>query len=161
MAEKRLTAYPEAVTLSDNDYVMIDNGGANGTKKFLAKNLGGGSPVYDVIMGGLDRVYGTTEANYIGTFNTWVDIDTGKSFVDYDEIILVSCTQNDHIETGAKSRVFTRVPKYVLEYYDKLYVEELHGSTAYVKCCLDYTNNKFYLHNWNYLCPIALIGIKY
>lgn len=41
MAEKRLTAYPEAETLADNDYVMIDNGGANGTKKFLAKNLGG------------------------------------------------------------------------------------------------------------------------
>lgn len=115
----------------------------------------------EVIMGGLDRVYGTTTNNYIGTFSQWVDIDAGKSFADYDEIILVSCTQNDHVATGAKSRILSRMPKYVLEYYDKVYVEELHGSTAYVKVCLDYTNNKFYLDNWNYLCPITLIGVKY
>lgn len=40
--KKRITAYPTASSLGDDDYVMIDNGGANGTKKFKAKNLGGG-----------------------------------------------------------------------------------------------------------------------
>ncbi len=126
---------------------------------------GGGGKSYEtrteVIMGGLDRVYGTTPANYIGTFNQWVDIDAGKSFADYDEIILVSCLQADHVATGAKSIIITRVPKYVLEYYDKLYTEEYDGNTNNVKFCLDYTNNKFYLDNFNYLCPIALIGVKY
>lgn len=39
--KKRITAYPTASSLGDDDYVMIDNGGANGTKKYLAKNLGG------------------------------------------------------------------------------------------------------------------------
>ena len=122
---------------------------------------GGGGSTTEVIMGGLDRVYGTTPANYIGTFSQWVDIDAGKSFSDYDEIILLSCLQGDHIATGSKSRIFTRVPKYVLAYYDKLYNEDYCGSAYYVKYCLDYTNNKFYLDNWNYLCPIALLGVKY
>lgn len=40
--KKRLTSYPEATELQDDDYVMVDNGGPEGTKKFLAKNLGGG-----------------------------------------------------------------------------------------------------------------------
>lgn len=123
---------------------------------------GGGGVTTEVIMGGLDRVYGTTPANYIGTFNSWADIDAGKSFADYDEIILVSCTQSDHIATGSKSRIFTIVPKYVLAYYDKLYTEDYNGqNTLYVKFGLDYTNNKFYLDNWNYVCPIALLGVKY
>ena len=116
----------------------------------------------EVIMGGLDRTYGTTTNNYIGTYSQWVDIDAGKSFAEYDEIILVSCTQNDESTTGSKNRVLSRIPTYLLEYYDKLYIEELHGGTTiYVKCCLDFTNNKFYLNNWNNLCPIALIGVKY
>jgi hypothetical protein len=160
--KKRITDYPEALTLSDNDYVMVDNGGANGTKKFKAKSLGGGSPVFEVIMGGLDRVYGTTTDNYIGTYNQWISIDAGKSFADYDEIILVACAQNDDTSTGSKNRVLHITPTYLLKYYDKLYIEHYHGSTTlYVKCCLDFTNNKFYLNNWNNLCPIALLGIKY
>ena len=160
--KKRLTDYPEAVTLSDSDYVMVDNGGANGTKKFLAKNLGGGSYTVDVLMGGLDRVYGTTTDNYIGTFGQWVDIDNGKSFSDYDEIILVSCTQIDDTATGAKNRVVSIRPTYLLEYCDKLFIEEYHGNTTiYVRVSLDYTNNKFYLNNFNYLCPIALLGVKH
>ena len=41
--KKRLTSYPEATELQDDDYVMVDNGGPEGTRKFLAKNLGGSS----------------------------------------------------------------------------------------------------------------------
>ena len=160
--KKRLTAYPEATVIQDNDYVMIDNGLAQGTKKFLAKNLGGGSYTVDVLMGGLDRVYGTTTDNYIGTFGQWVDIDAGKSFSDYDEIILVSCPQADDVPTGSKNRVLSIRPTYLLEYYDKLNINEYYGTnTVYVNVALDYTNNKFYLINYNYLCPIALLGVKY
>lgn len=39
--KKRITDYPLATTVNTNDYVMIDNGGANGTKKYPASNLGG------------------------------------------------------------------------------------------------------------------------
>ena len=42
MAElNRITDYPEATELSDDDYVFIDNG--VNSKKFLAKNMGGGT----------------------------------------------------------------------------------------------------------------------
>ena len=43
MAKKRITDYPEATELSNDDYVWIDDGTANGSKKFKAINLGGGS----------------------------------------------------------------------------------------------------------------------
>lgn len=121
-----------------------------------------GGYTIDVLMGDLDRVYGTTTDNYIGTFGQWVDIDNGKSFSDYDEIILVSCTQIDDTATGAKNRVVSIRPTYLLEYCDKLFIEEYHGNTTiYVRVSLDYTNNKFYLNNFNYLCPIALLGVKH
>ena len=38
---KRITDYPEATEIANDDYVFIDNGVSS--KKFLAKNLGGGS----------------------------------------------------------------------------------------------------------------------
>lgn len=123
---------------------------------------GGGGMTTEVIMGDLDKVYGTTPANYMGTFNQWVRIDEGKSFADYDEIILVSCAQNDSVSTGGKDRVLHRIPVYLLEYYNKLYIAQYNGTTTlYVKACFDYTNNTFFLENFNYLCPIALLGVKY
>lgn len=39
--KKRLTSYPEATELQDDDYVMVDNGLTQGTKKYKAKSLGG------------------------------------------------------------------------------------------------------------------------
>ena len=149
-------AYQAQVTALNVTYVRDESKAIEALEQ-----SGSGGITTEVIMGSLDRVYGATTDNYIGTFNAWSSIDEGKSFADYDEIILVSCTQSDFTVIGAKSRVMTRVPRYVLEYYDMLYVEELHGSTLYVKCALDFTNNKFYLDNWNYLCPIALLGVKY
>lgn len=128
----------------------------------LEQGGGGGGMTTEVIMGDLDKVYGTTPANYIGTFNQWVSIDEGKSFADYDEIILVSCAQNDSVSTGGKDRVLHRIPVYLLEYYNKLYIAQYNGTTTlYVKACFDYTNNTFFLENFNYLCPIALLGVKY
>jgi hypothetical protein len=160
--KKRITSYPTVTVIGEDDYVMLDNGRANGTKKILASALGGkDASLVEIIMGDLDRVYGTTPANYIGTFNQWDSIDSGKSFSDYDEIIIVMCPQNDDSASGAKSRFFYSIPVYVLEYYDKVYSEYTNGNVAYTKYALDYTNNKFYLSNFNYCCPIALVGVKY
>ena len=121
---------------------------------------GGGGATTEVIMGDLDRVYGTTPANYIGTFNQWTDIDSGKSFSDYDAILLICKRQADAIY-GTVIYI-DRTDVALLQHYDKtskvLYPE---GNTYYVKYGLDYTNNKFYLDNWNYCCPIALVGVKY
>lgn len=121
---------------------------------------GGGGVTTEVIMGGLDREYGTATSNYIGTFNAWESIDAGKSFTDYDEILLICKGQNSPIY-GTKIMI-DRIEKSMLQHYDKIckyYYPE--GNTLYVKYGLDYTNNKFYLENWNYCCPIALVGVKY
>lgn len=124
---------------------------------------GGSSPTYEVIMGDLDRVYGTTPSNYIGTFNTWVDIDSGKSFSDYDEILLVSKLQSN--PTYGTKTAYTididRVDVNLLEHYDVISRQKYVGNTIYVKYGLDYTTNKFYLENFNYLCPIALVGVNF
>lgn len=159
--KKRITDYTEETTLQSNDYVLIDNGNAGGTRKFLASNLGGSSASIEVIMGDLDRSYGTTTSNYIGTFNSWVDIDSGYSFSDYDEILLVCKRQNSSITNAIAIQVHSTNVK-LLEHYNK--VSEYYyadSSSVYVKYGLDYTNDKFYLENFNYLCPIALIGVKY
>ena len=42
MGKKRITDYPEATEIANDDYVWIDNGTDFGSRKFLAKNLGGG-----------------------------------------------------------------------------------------------------------------------
>ena len=45
MGKKRITDYPEATEIANDDYVWIDNGTDFGSRKFLAKNLGGGTSV--------------------------------------------------------------------------------------------------------------------
>lgn len=117
--------------------------------------------VVDTIMGGLDREYGTTTANYIGTYNQWDSIDSGKSFADYDEILLICKKQTD--PTYATAIVIDRTDVSLLQHYVKTckYMFPDGNNTIYVKYGLDYTNNKFYLENWNYCCPIALIGVKH
>ena len=127
-------------------------------------SIGGGSGSYtvDVIMGDLDRTYGTTPANYIGTFNQWDSIDSDKHFKDYDEIILVGVMQAE-VLAGTYRRLEDRTNVNILKHYDKLfkdYFPEGNG-TNYIKYALDYTNDKFYLYNFNYLCPITLLGVKY
>ena len=121
----------------------------------------GSESAFDVIMGGLDREYGTTTSNYIGTYNQWDSIDAGKSFADYDEIILVIKPQT---APAYGEKVYTAIVNVeLLKHYDKyaLYTFPEGGSTVYVKCGLDYTNDKFYLENFNYMCPIALVGVKH
>ena len=121
----------------------------------------GGGSVVETIMGDLDREYGITPANYIGTLNQWDSIDTGKSFADYDEIILVMKPQANPVYG---SKIYTSIVNVtLLQHYDKyaLYAFPEGNATSYVKCGLDYTNNKFFLENLNYMCPIALIGVKH
>lgn len=121
----------------------------------------GSESAFDVIMGGLDREYGTTPANYIGTYNQWDSIDAGKSIADYDEIILICKKQTN--TTYGTAIVIDRTEVSLLQHYDttcKYYFPD-GNNTVYVKYGLDYTNNKFYLENWNYACPIALIGVKH
>lgn len=133
------------------------------TEAINALEAGGGGSITEVIMGGLDRVYGTTAANYIGTFNQWDSIDTGKSFADYDEIMLIVKEQNN-ANYGGKTAYKIQIDKVdttLLQHYDIISRQFLIGSTQYVKYGLDYTNNKFYLENFNYACPIALVGVKY
>lgn len=161
--KKRITAYPEALTLGDDDYVLVDNGGANGTKKFKAKNLGGGASTIEVIMGDLDRTYGTTTDNYIGTLNQWVSIDNGKSFEDYDAIMIVGKPQGSSSISDCIWYDDDIVLVSILKHYDKVYRKAgmRSNTTQYIEYGLDYTNNKFYLANFSYYCPIALLGIKY
>jgi len=140
------TETAETITIGDDSY-----------------SIGGGSGSYtvDVIMGDLDRTYGTTPANYIGTFNQWVDIDSGKSFSDYNEILLIMKPQAN---PTYGTKVYTHiVNSSLLQHYNTyaIYAFPEGGSTTYVRCGLDYTNNKFFLENFNYICPIALIGVKY
>lgn len=140
------TETAETITIGDDSYSI---GG------------GGGSYSMDVIMGDLNRTYGTTPSNYIGTFNQWVAIDNGKSFSDYNAIMIVGLPQG----TGSVGKWFDddTVPVELLKHYDK--VQRKFGmrssTTQYIEYALDYTNNKFYLINFSYFCPIALIGIKY
>lgn len=121
----------------------------------------GGGSVVETIMGDLDREYGTTAANYIGTFNQWDSIDTGKALADYDEILLICKKQTN--PTYGTAIVIDRTDVSLLQHYDKTckYLFPDGNNTIYVKYGLDYTNNKFYLENWNYACPIALIGVKH
>lgn len=118
-------------------------------------------PIVETIMGGLDREYGTTASNYIGTYNQWDSIDTGKSFADYDEILLICKKQTT--PTYGTAIVIDRTDVSLLQHYDKTckYMFPDGNNTIYVKYGIDYTNNKFYLENWNYCCPIALIGVKH
>lgn len=122
----------------------------------------GGSSSTEVIMGDLDRVYGTSTDNYIGTFNQWDSIDSNKHFKDYDEIILIGVMQSE-VLTGTFRRFEDRTNVNILKHYDKLFKDYFPegNSSNYIKYALDYTNDKFYLYNFNYLCPIALLGIKY
>lgn len=48
MSKKRIIDYPEATVIANDDYVLIDDGTADGSKKFLAKNLGGVTPEADI-----------------------------------------------------------------------------------------------------------------
>lgn len=150
-------AYQAQVSALNVTYVRDES------KAIEALEAGGGSGVTtEVIMGDLDRVYGTTTDNYIGTFNAWASIDEGKSFADYDEIMLVMKPQQSTLSYGEK--VYTcSVKRDILQHYDKyaMYAFPEGGTTTYVKCGLDYTNNKIYLENFNYMCPIALVGVKY
>ena len=138
------TEIAETITIGDDSYL-----------------IGGGSYSIEIIMGDLDRTYGTTPANYIGTFNQWVAIDNGKSFSDYDAIMIVGLPQG----SGSVGKWFDddTVSVELLKHYDK--VQRKFGmrssTTQYIEYALDYTNNKFYLINFSYFCPIALIGIKY
>lgn len=150
-----LVAYQEYVTALNVTYTRDES------KAIEALEQGGGGGVTtEVIMGGLDREYGTATSNYIGTFSAWESIDAGKSFTDYDEILIICKGQNSPIY-GTRIMI-DRTEKSMLQHYDKIckyYYPE--GNTLYVKYGLDYTNNKFYLENWNYCCPIALVGVKY
>lgn len=62
----RITDYPEATELSDDDYVFIDNG--VNSKKFLAKNMGGGgggTPDWSILTP-MDYYYRNTDSGEEG-----------------------------------------------------------------------------------------------
>ena len=82
MAElNRITDYPEATELSDDDYVFIDNG--VNSKKFLAKNMGGGTSEAEI-----ERlcyiVYVGRDAQEIPTISTATYDDKFSNYLSYD-----------------------------------------------------------------------------
>lgn len=85
---KRITDYPEATEIANDDYVFIDNGVSS--KKFLAKNLGGAEPVKIKYLcyGVCETDNGATEVNKPLTITQYTDYTT---FLSYD-------STNDQIE---------------------------------------------------------------
>jgi hypothetical protein len=83
MAKKRITDYPEATELSNDDYIWIDDGTENGSKKFLAKNLGGVTPEADI-----ERlcyiVYVRRDTEEIPTISTQTLDDKFSDYLQYD-----------------------------------------------------------------------------
>ena len=106
----------------------------------------------EVIMGSLDTF------NQMGTFNQWEDIDSGKSFSDYDEICMVGTRT---ISGGERVLYFERIPILTLQKLGIAVFYSYFEDSYYIKFWLDYTNNKYMLENWNYSMPCALIGVKY
>lgn len=164
--KKRITDYPEAETLSDSDYVMVDNGGANGTKKFKAKNLGSGGSV-ELIVGNMQASFTTSTPSYIlpnSQIGAWNDLPEGKHFADYDEIMLVVIFQMTPSDAQPQRYVTQSVPVWMLDTGNNLndYGVEIaivpNNTGARVAIRKD---DKYNVEWYNYGSPIALLGIKY
>jgi hypothetical protein len=113
---------------------------------------GGSSSVQEVILGSLDTF------SQIGDYNQWIDIDSGKSFSDYDEICMVGTRT---VSGGDRVLYFERIPILTLQKLGTAVFYSYFEDSYYIKFWLDYTNNKYKLENWNYSMPCALLGIKY
>lgn len=164
--KKRITDYPEAETLSDSDYVMVDNGGANGTKKFKAKNLGSGGSV-ELIVGNMQASFTTSTPSYVlpnSALGAWNDLPEGKHFADYDEIMLVVIFQMTPADNQPQSYATMSVPTWMLEtgnnlndYGVNMYImPNNRGAQVAIR-----KDDKYNVENYNYGSPIALLGIKY
>jgi len=164
--KKRLTDYPEATELQDNDYVMVDNGLAEGTKKYKAKNLGGGGSV-ELIVGNMQASFTTSTPSYVlpnSALGAWNDLPEGKHFADYDEIMLVVIFQQSPSDAQPQSYATMSVPTWMLDtgnnlndYGVNMYVmPNNRGAQVAIR-----KDDKYNVENYNYGSPIALLGIKY
>ena len=117
-----------------------------------------------VIMGDLSATYPTAPTSYIGTYGQWDSIDAGYAFEDYDEIEVVCIRQGTPSATSPDCYEFIKVPVYMIQNAPSGYGAKINhqaDATAYVTFALRASDNSFYLDNFNYLAPIALVGIKY
>lgn len=164
--KKRFTSYPEATELQDDDYVMVDNGLAGGTKKYKAKNLGGGGSV-ELIVGNMQASFTTSTPSYIlpnSQIGAWNDLPEGKHFTDYDEIMLVVIFQMTPEVNQPQRYVTMSVPTWMLETGNNLQdlgvemsiMPNNIGARVAIR-----KDDKYNVEWYNYGSPIALLGIKY
>ena len=166
--KKRLTAYPEATVIQDNDYVMIDNGLAQGTKKFLAKNLGGGGRSIEILAGDITATYtGTTPSYALPTTET--SLPDGKHWLDYDEIIIVTIYQQSPTSNVPRLYEYKSIPTWAFQtgHNDSNYgvtvtsTDNFNSSAGQgSRVCL-LADDKYKNDWYNYASPIAILGVKY
>lgn len=117
---KRITDYPEATELSADDYVFIDNGVSS--KKFLAKNMGGGTVEAEI-----ERL----------CYIVYVGRDTEEiptiSIATYDDNF------NDYLEYDISTKKFT-----VLQNFTALIVPWTYN---YNNAASTYSHGAFYINN--------------
>ena len=166
--KKRITAYPTASSIGDDDYVMLDNGQANGTKKFKAKDLGGGSRTIELLAGDITATYtGATPSYALPTTDT--SLPDGKHWLDYDEIVIVTIYQQSPSSNVPRLYEYKSIPTWAFEtgHNDSNYgitvtcTDNFNGSAGHgARVCL-LADDKYRNDWYNYASPIAILGIKY
>lgn len=164
--KKRFTDYPTASSIEVDDYVMLDNGRANGTKKILASELGGGSYSVEILAGDMTATYAGAQPTYILP-TTKTSLTDGKKWSDYDEIYIVTIFQQSATNVTPRLYQYKKFPVWALSHCEGDYgvtvttTENFNGSASQgTRVCI-YPDDSYKVDWYNYASAIAILGIKY
>ena len=127
---------------------------------------GGGNYTIEVLAGDMTATYtGSTPSYALPTTNT--SLPSGKHFSDYDEICIVSISQQTASSAVPRAYWYERIPAWALEHCEGDYGVTVCTLTSYngsagsgTRVCL-FPDDKYRNDWYNYASPIAILGIKY
>lgn len=155
-------AYQAQVTALNVTYIRDES------KAIEALEQGGGSGgrTIELIVGDMTATYTTSIPTYVlPTVNT--ALPDGKHWTDYDEIIIVSITQQTPSSNSPQLYEYKSIPVWALSHCvgDYGVTVTTHasysaGASTGTRICI-FPDDKFRNDWYNYAAPIAILGVKY
>lgn len=126
---------------------------------------GGGGRTVDFLAGDLSATYTSSLPSYnLPTTDT--ALPSGKHWLDYDEIIIVSITQMNATALNPRWYLTATIPTYLLQTgnnegnYGVTVVTPTASANIGTRVIL-YPNDTYKTDWYNYASPIAILGVKY